>query len=69
MEGGSHAGSEAQKWYHYPLNVVMSMHVIDCAGDRLNKMIRSAEKAKTPIMCVVGDKERDAGRLRLSFAV
>ena len=28
-------------------------------------MIRSAEKAKTPIMCVVGDKERDAGRLLL----
>jgi hypothetical protein len=24
-------------------------------------MVRTAEKAKTPVMCVVGDKERDDG--------
>lgn len=34
------------------------------AGDRLKKLIRSAETAKTPVMCVVGDKEKDSGECR-----
>ena len=27
------------------------------SGERIAKLIRSAEKAKTPVMCVVGEKE------------
>ena len=35
------------------------------SGDRINKMIRSAEKAKTPIMAVVGEREVEGGTLAL----
>lgn len=34
-------------WYH--------------AGARISKLVRNAEKAKTPVMCVIGKKEADAG--------
>jgi len=30
-------------------------------------MVRNAEKAKTPVMCVVGEKERDEGRTSDTF--
>lgn len=30
-------------------------------------MVRNAEKAKTPVMCVVGEKEREDGEASLSF--
>jgi threonyl-tRNA synthetase len=33
-------------------------------GERIGKLIRNAEKAKTPVMCVVGEKE--AGNSQLS---
>jgi threonyl-tRNA synthetase len=37
------------------------------AGERINKMVRNAEKAKTPVMCVVGEKEREDGEASLSL--
>ena len=30
-------------------------------GERISKHIRNAEKAKTPVMCVVGQNEVDSG--------
>ena len=33
------------------------------AGERIGKLIRNAEKAKTPVMCVVGEKEASASQL------
>lgn len=38
---------------------------VDTSGDRLGKMIRNAEKAKTPVMAVVGAKEIEAGALSI----
>ncbi|MEO1146483.1 MAG: threonine--tRNA ligase [Cyanobacteria bacterium J06638_22] len=38
---------------------------VDESGERLGKMIRNAEKAKIPIMSVVGDKEVDAQALSI----
>lgn len=38
---------------------------VDTSGDRLPKMIRNAEKAKTPIMAVVGAKEVESDSLSL----
>ena len=32
-------------------------------GERMGKLIRNAEKAKTPVMCVVGEKEANASQL------
>ena len=32
-------------------------------GERIGKLIRNAEKAKVPLMCVVGTKEADAASL------
>ena len=37
-------------------------------GARISKHIRTAEKAKTPVMCVIGQKEADSGE-RLSAHV
>lgn len=34
-----------------------------CAGERIGKLIRNAEKAKTAVMCVVGAREAEAGTL------
>ena len=38
---------------------------VDSSGDRLGKMVRNAEKAKVPIMAVVGAKEREENALSL----
>lgn len=38
---------------------------VDSSGDRLGKMVRNAEKAKVPIMAVVGAKEREGNALSL----
>ena len=32
-------------------------------GERIGKLIRNAEKAKTPVMCVVGEKEANSNQL------
>ena len=39
------------------------------AGARIAKLIRNAEKAKTPIMCVIGKKEAETGRQIQCIAV
>lgn len=31
------------------------------AGARIAKLVRNAEKAKTPVMCVIGKKEAETG--------
>jgi threonyl-tRNA synthetase len=36
---------------------------VDLGGDRLGKQIRNAEKAKIPVMAVVGEKEVEAKTL------
>lgn len=33
------------------------------SGERIGKLIRNAEKAKTPVMCVVGEKEASSNQL------
>lgn len=33
------------------------------AGERMGKLIRGAEKAKIPVMCVVGEREAESGQL------
>jgi hypothetical protein len=33
------------------------------AGERINKLVRNAEKAKVPVMCVVGAKEAEGNTL------
>jgi threonyl-tRNA synthetase len=38
---------------------------VDSSGDRLPKMIRNAEKAKIPVMAVVGAKEVEANSLSI----
>jgi threonyl-tRNA synthetase len=38
---------------------------VDSSGDRLGKMVRNAEKAKIPIMAVVGAKELEDNALSL----
>jgi threonyl-tRNA synthetase len=38
---------------------------VDASGDRLGKMVRNAEKAKVPIMAVVGAKEVEANALSI----
>ncbi|MGB5972499.1 MAG: threonine--tRNA ligase [Nodosilinea sp.] len=38
---------------------------VDTSGDRLGKMVRNAEKAKVPIMTVVGAKELEANTLSI----
>jgi threonyl-tRNA synthetase len=35
---------------------------VEASGDRLGKMVRNAEKAKVPIMAVVGAKELEGQR-------
>ena len=39
--------------------------IVDSSGERLGKMIRNAEKAKIPVMGVVGDQEVEANTLSL----
>ncbi|MBE9076657.1 threonine--tRNA ligase [Romeria aff. gracilis LEGE 07310] len=39
--------------------------VIDTSGERLKKMIRNAEKAKIPVMAVIGAKEAEANTLSM----
>jgi len=34
-----------------------------CDGERIGKLIRNAERAKTPVMCVVGEKEVESDTL------
>ena len=34
-----------------------------CAGESLGKLVRTAEKAKIPVMCVVGNKEAETDTL------
>ena len=34
-------------------------------GERLGKLIRNADVEKVPLMCVVGDSEREAGALNV----
>ncbi|HSM81076.1 MAG TPA: threonine--tRNA ligase [Nodosilinea sp.] len=38
---------------------------VDASGDRLGKMVRNAEKAKVPIMAVVGAKEVESNALNI----
>ena len=38
---------------------------IDTSGDRLGKKIRNAEKAKIPIMAVIGDQEMESNSLNI----
>ncbi|MGB3293820.1 MAG: threonine--tRNA ligase [Phormidesmis sp.] len=38
---------------------------VDKSGERLGKMIRNAEKAKIPVMSVIGDKEVEASSLSI----
>lgn len=38
-------------------------HVVWSLGERIGKLIRNAEKAKTPVMCVVGEKEACSSQL------
>lgn len=35
------------------------------SGERMGKLIRNAETSKTPVMCVVGEKERDSKELSI----
>lgn len=35
------------------------------AGQRMGKLIREAEKAKIPVMCVVGNREAESGELSI----
>ena len=37
--------------------------MLESAGERIGKLVRNAEKAKTPVMCVVGEKEASSGQL------
>ena len=39
--------------------------VVDTSGERLGKQIRNAEKAKIPIMAVIGAKEVEANSLNI----
>jgi threonyl-tRNA synthetase len=39
--------------------------VVDTSGDRLGKMVRNAEKAKVPIMAVIGAKEVETNALSI----
>lgn len=39
--------------------------VVDASGDRLGKMVRNAEKAKVPIMAVIGAKEVESNALSI----
>jgi threonyl-tRNA synthetase len=39
--------------------------VVDASGDRLGKMVRNAEKAKVPIMAVIGAKEVETNALSI----
>lgn len=39
--------------------------LVDQSGDRLGKLIRNAEKAKVPVMAVVGAKEVEANALNI----
>ncbi|MFH7241578.1 MAG: threonine--tRNA ligase [Spirulina sp.] len=39
--------------------------MVDTSGDRLGKMVRNAEKAKVPIMAVIGAKEVEANALSI----
>lgn len=41
---------------------VCEIYICD-AGERIGKLIRNAEKAKTPVMCVVGEKEASSNQL------
>ena len=34
-----------------------------CSGERMGKLIRNAETSKTPVMCIVGEKEVQSGSL------
>ena len=34
-----------------------------CAGESLGKLVRTAEKAKIPVMCIVGNKEAETDTL------
>jgi len=45
-------------------DVGVRVHVDD-SGERLGKMIRNAEKAKIPLMSVIGDKEVEANTLSI----
>jgi threonyl-tRNA synthetase len=42
---------------------------VDQSGDRLGKKIRNAEKAKIPVMSVIGDKEVEANSLNIRTRV
>ncbi len=42
---------------------------VDTSGERLGKKIRNAEKAKIPVMSVIGDKEVDAESLNIRTRV
>lgn len=33
------------------------------AGERINKAVRNAQRSKTPVMCIVGEKEVEAQSL------
>ena len=37
--------------------------LLNCAGERIGKLVRNAEKAKMPVMCVVGEKEASSNQL------
>jgi threonyl-tRNA synthetase len=55
----------------YSQNIVTEMQAlgiraeVDLSGERLGKMIRNAEKAKVPVMAVVGAKEAEAQSLSI----
>ncbi|WP_404788239.1 threonine--tRNA ligase [Altericista sp. CCNU0014] len=42
---------------------------VDSGGDRLGKKIRNAEKAKIPVMAVIGAKEMESDRLTLRLRI
>lgn len=69
MSGRSHAAAAPVRVLQLPMckvqaapSTLRSPHSQFCLpGERIAKMIRNAEKAKTPVMCVVGEKEKEAG--------
>jgi threonyl-tRNA synthetase len=44
-------------------DVCLSVHQVDMRSERLGKQIRSAEQDRVPVMCVVGQKEKETNTL------
>ncbi len=55
--------SDRYTW-HSDCNQVLHFSGMTCsAGERINKAVRNAQRSKTPVMCIVGEKEVEAQSL------